>query len=207
MTMRKYFSIFPLLASLFILCACSENDEVNEFDNWQAQNQHYVDSIAQLADAGKDGWTKVLAFTLVSKEPRADFNNNQYIYIQKLENGTGTYHPQYNDSIRVHYMGRLIPSSSYSQGYIFGKSYSTYAFNEKVDVPTLMAVKQNVTGFATATMHMVEGDHWKLVIPYKLGYGDTEYTSAKIPGYSTLIFDVKLARVYKYRVDTNTAWY
>ena len=187
--------------------SCNEKDEVGEYDNWQARNQHYVDSIAALANAGTDGWTKMLAFNLVDSEVNPDLNTNHYIYIQKLEDGTGTRSPEYKDSIRVHYLGRLIPSTSYPQGFIFGKSYSTYTFNEETDVPVLMSVSQNVTGFATAVMHMVEGDRWKLVIPYYLGYGEDEYTLVSLPGYSALTFDVKLVRIYKYKIDTDTTWH
>ena len=195
------------ISFLFVLVSCKENEEVGEYDNWQARNQHYVDSIAALANAGTDGWSKMIAFHLADSEENPDWNTNHYIYIQKQESGTDTRQPEYNDSIRVHYLGRLIPSASYAQGYIFGKSYSTYTFNEDTDVPTLMAVKDNIVGFATATMHMVEGDRWKVVIPYYLGYGTDDNASANIPGYSALIFDVKLARIYKYQIDTDTTWY
>lgn len=53
---------------------------------------------------------------------------------------------------------------------------------------------------------MVEGDAWKIVVPYYLGYGENDYSSASIPGFSTLIFDIKLARIYRYKVDTDTSW-
>jgi FKBP-type peptidyl-prolyl cis-trans isomerase FklB len=68
----------------------------------------------------------------------------------------------------------------YPYGFNFGKSYSSSTLNETTDVPTLMAVNQNITGFATALMHMVEGDRWKIYIPYYLGYGkdDVEHLCA-----------------------------
>ena len=196
-----------MLAFLF-LCSCSENNEVGEYDNWQARNQHYVDSIAALADAGKYGWTKIVAYNLMTREARPDLTNNHYIYVQKLEDGAGERHAEYNDSVRVHYMGRLIPSASYTQGYVFDKSYSTYAFNEETDVPKLMAAAKNmITGFATAVMSMVEGDHWKVVIPYYLGYNPTVNPSSIVPDYSALIFDIKLVRIYRYKIDTDTTWH
>lgn len=205
--MKKVFYILPILATLFVLSSCQENDEVGEYDNWQSRNQHYVDSIAALANAGTNGWSKIVAFNLVDSVASRSHNNNYYIYVQKLENGTGTRNPEYNDSIRVHYLGRLIPSTTYPQGYVFGKTYSTYTFNEATDVPTVMGVNGNATGFATAVMHMVEGDNWRVVVPYYLGYGTEDYTTAAIPAYSTLIFDVKLARIYKYKIDTDTTWH
>ena len=205
--MKRLFYILPILATLLFLMSCSENEEAGEYDNWQARNQQYVDSIAQLANSGRNGWSKMVAFNLVDSVESLNPNNNHYIYIQKLEQGTGETRPLYTDSVRVHYMGRLIPSPSYPQGHIFGKSYSTYEFNEATDVPALMAVNENIIGFSTALMHMVEGDRWKIVIPYYLGYGELTSTITGIPGYSALTFDVKLARIYKYKGSDNSTWH
>lgn len=205
--MKKSLYIFTLLAAFLALSSCSESEEVGEFDNWKERNQLYVDSIAHLANTSTDGWTKIVAFNLSEEVEKANPNNNHFVYIQKIENGAGETCPLYNDSIRVHYLGRLIPSSTYPQGYVFGKSYSTYTLNEATDVPTLLAVNQNVDGFATAVMRMVEGDVCKIVIPYYLGYGESGNSSGGVPGYSALIFDVKLARIYKYKIDTDTTWH
>ena len=204
--MKKILYILPMLA-LLVLASCSEKDEVGEYENWQARNLHYVDSIANLANNGTNGWSKMIAYNLVSTTENPDLDNTHYIYIQKLEDGTGTRMPEYNDSIRVHYLGRLIPSTSYSQGYVFGKSYSTYTFNEATDVPAIMGVSGNATGFTTAVMNMVEGDRWRVVVPYYLGFGTEDYLTASIPAYSTLIFEMKLARIYKYKIDTDTTWH
>ena len=205
--MKKLFHLLPLFAALIFLASCNEKNEADEYENWQARNQHYVDSIAVLAANGTDGWTRILSYKLVEKEGES-LTNNCYIYVQKLENGDGERKPEFNDSVRAHYLGRLIPSASHAQGTVFGRSYKTYALNEETDVPALLpAAGNNVVGMATAFMHMVEGDRWKVVIPYDLGYGESTYSTAGIPGYSTLIFDVKLARIYRYQIDTDTTWH
>lgn len=203
--MKRIFYILSLFA--IFLSSCKENEEANEYDNWKARSQHYVDSIAALANEGTDGWTKILAYSLVSTEENPDQDVNHYVYVKKMETGTGTEQPEFNDSVRLHYLGRLIPSASYEQGYIFGKSYSTYTLNEPTDVPALLSVSENVVGVATALMHMKVGDRWKLVLPYYLGYGTESNSTGTIPAYSTLIFDVKLARIYKYKIDTDTTWH
>lgn len=200
--------ILSLLALLFAFCSCSETEEVGEHDNWKERNQHYVDSIASMANSGRDGWSKILAFHLNDSVESLNPNNNHYIYVKKMESGSGTLKPLYSDSVRVHYLGRLIPTTDYPQGYIFDKSYTGYTLNEATDVPSAFGVKNVVPGFTTALMHMVEGDSWKVVIPYYLGYGEeTSSSSSKLEGYSALIFDMKLARIYRYQIDTNTSWH
>lgn len=194
------------LAVLLLCASCEEKEEAGEYDNWQVRNEAYVDSIAQLARAGAGDWTMVKIFNRGDSLDLAAANQ-YYVYVQKLEDGTGTRSPLYNDSVRVHYSGRLIPSDSYPLGYNFGKSYSGSVLNEATDVPTLMGVNQNVNGFATALMHMVEGDNWRVVIPWQQGYGSSANSTASIPAYSTLIFEMKLARVYRYHIDTDTSWW
>lgn len=189
------------------LTSCTEKEEIGEFHNWEARNVAFIDSIAKVCDANVDGkWMRVCAFNLDSVAESQAHNNLHYVYIHKEGDGQGTYTPWFNDSIRVHYLGRLIPTASYNEGYVFGKSYSTYTLNEATDVPAIMAVNQNVIGFATAAMRMKEGDSWRLYIPYYLGYGTSQGASTSIPGYSTLIFDVKMVKIYKFKEDTNTGW-
>lgn len=205
----KIFASFLVLSLVLFtptfFSSCEEKEDVGEWDNWQTRNENYIDSIASVAKKSSD-WTVLPAFNL-GDNFGLDSDSKYYVYIQKLEAGTGTYKPMYNDSIRVHYSGRLIPTSSYSDGYNFGKSYSTSTLNLETDVPTLMCVNQNVIGFATAVMNMVEGDRWRIVVPSYLGYGDSDNTTASIPAGSALIFDVQLAKIYKYGIDTDTSWW
>lgn len=196
-----------MLCLTCLISSCEEKEEEGEYDNWQARNEAYVDSIARVARANADGrWTVLKVFT--RGDSLGDSGDNRYyVYVHKLEEGTGTESPLYNDSVRVHYSGRLVPSASYPQGYNFGKSYNGLELDESTDVPTLLAVNQNVTGFATALMNMVVGDDWLVVVPWQIGYGSSANTTGSIPAYSTLIFEMRLARIYRYGIDTDTSWW
>lgn len=206
----KRTSLLPGLVLLCLVCllsSCQEKEEEGEYDNWQTRNEAYVDSIARVARANADGrWTVLKVFTRGDSLDDSG-ENRYYVYVHKLADGTGTQSPLYNDSVRVHYSGRLVPSTSYPQGYNFGKSYNGLELNEATDVPTLLAVNQNVTGFATALMNMVVGDDWLVVVPWQLGYGSSANTTGSIPAYSTLIFEMRLARIYRYGIDTDTSWW
>ncbi|MBQ0021732.1 MAG: FKBP-type peptidyl-prolyl cis-trans isomerase [Prevotellaceae bacterium] len=207
--MKRILYILSFLTFSFSLLtfttSCSESEEASEYDNWQERNQHYVDSISALAINGVDGWSRMLAYNLSDSELFMP-NNNQCIYIKKIAKGTGTVKPLSYDYVRVHYLGRLISSSTHPQGFVFDKSYKDYTLNEATDVPSLFQPYSTVVGFGTAMMNMVEGDHWKVVIPYYLGYGESSNNSS-IPAYSTLIFDIKVARIYPFKADVNTDWY
>ncbi len=201
--MRYFFPLIALFALLSVT-SCDEKEEVGEYDDWQNRNTEFVDSIATLANAGTDGWSKLQSITL-SDNLGTDADNKYYIYVQKLENGAGTYNPHDADSVRVHYCGRLIPTSTYPAGEVFDKSYSGAVLNEATDVPALLRTIGTVPGFATALENMVEGDRWKVVIPSYLGYGSSGNSS--IPAYSTLVFDMKLARIYPFGSGENTSWH
>jgi FKBP-type peptidyl-prolyl cis-trans isomerase FklB len=203
----KPLSLLTLVALVLCLFSCKEQSEAGEYDNWQARNDHYIDSIAQVCRLNADGqWVAFRSYDL-GTSVKEDTDTRHYIYVHKESAGTGTYLPRNNDSIRVHYSGSLIPTETYAQGYNFGRSYYGYTLDETLDVPALMGVNGTVSGFKTAVMNMVEGDKWRIYVPYFLGYGAAEQTTTHIPAYSTLIFDVKLARIYRYKIDTDTKWW
>jgi FKBP-type peptidyl-prolyl cis-trans isomerase FklB len=130
----------------------------------------------------------------------ADLNN--YIIVHVLERGNSTSgSPLYTDSVMVNYRGRLIPSATYTAGYLFDRSYSG-AYNPQTMNPAKFAVSGLVDGFTTALLHMSVGDRWEVYIPYKLGYGTEKAPKSEIPGYSTLIFDIGLAGYYRPKAPT-----
>lgn len=175
------------LSVLFGLTSCEETTDVGEFDNWQSRNTQFIDSIAGVARANTYGdWKVILADGL---DPMKQWGNDCYVYCQVIEEGSGTEHPLFTDSVVVNYSGRLMPSATYPDGFLFDSSYSG-DFNPSFNVPVVMPLSGTVPGFCTAVQDMVDGDRWKVYIPYQLGYG--ENASSSIPAYSTLIFDINL---------------
>ncbi len=207
--MKKIFNILLLLAvssSLLTLVSCSETEEITDYDNWEVRNQLYIDSIAQECEKNTDGkWLKICAYKFDEKIEELNKNKNHYIYVHKDVEGKGTYSPLFNDTVRIHYKGQLIPSPAYPTGYVFDRSYTGYTLNEDIDVPSKFGVNNVGVGFSTALMYMVEGDQWKVYIPSYLAYGQ-DGTSTIHPN-SALIFDIKLAKVYKFGMDEDTTWY
>ena len=186
--MKSIKILFTLtLSVLFGLTSCEETTDVGEFDNWQSRNTQFIDSIAGVARANTYGdWKVILADGL---DPMKQWGNDCYVYCQVIEEGNGTEHPLFTDSVVVNYSGRLMPSATYPDGFLFDSSYSG-DFNPSFNVPVGMPLSGTVPGFYTAVQDMVAGDRWKVYIPYQLGYG--EKVSASIPACSTLIFDINL---------------
>lgn len=189
----KNIKLFSLLAAmLLVFASCEEVDEVPEFNNWQARNTQYIDSIADVARSGEGEWKVFLATGL---DESKEWDNQYYVYCNVIQAGNGTESPTYTDTVSVNYKGRLIPSKTYPQGYIFDSSYDG-ELEPEFDVPVKLKLSGTVPGFSTALQHMVagttnsNGDIWRIYIPYALGYAAN--ATSGIPAYSTLIFDVNL---------------
>ena len=180
MNIKHY--IFVCL-SLLALASCSEKDDtVEEYADWQNKNEQYFETAYLAHDYD---------FTLrkYSLGESATAAHTDYVLVKVLQEGSGASSPYQTDSVTVHYRGHLIPSTTYTEGYEFDKSY-TGTFDEELSVPSQFAVSAVVAGFSTALQRMHRGDYWRVVIPYQLGYGTTDNSS--IPAYSTLIFEMKL---------------
>lgn len=185
------FSALLLMATAAV--SCSEDDNtVEEFPNWQETNTAYFNDVLATARANADGSWKV--FKTWSKEDTIQGIPADYIAVKVLEEGTGSGCPMYTDSVRLHYRGRLIPSTSYADGFVFDETYDG-EFSPETCTPVSMLTMNTVDGFATALQHMHIGDRWKVYIPYQLAYGTSDYNN--VPAYSTLVFDLYLCGYYR----------
>ena len=181
-----------MLSALFGLTACDESNEVGEFDNWQQRNTQFIDSIAAVARANAyDDWKVFLAQGLDTAKV---WGNEYYVYCRVVEEGCGTAHPLYTDNVVINYSGRLMPSATYKDGYIFDSSYSG-ELDPAFNVPVTLPLSGTVEGFCTAVQQMTDGDIWEVYIPYQLGYGAKG--SSGVPAYSTLIFDINLVSFHR----------
>ena len=170
------------------LSSCSENtDESQEYADWQLRNDVFFDSLEDSLAAAPAVWKKFKSYA--KDQSLAKGENTDCIYVKVLETGIGTENPMATDSVRVSYEGRLIPSATYPNGYVFDtRAYGTYELS--TSATSRFLASNNIEGFTTALLHMHRGDQWRVYIPYALGYGATQ--SNKIPAYSTLIFQMSL---------------
>lgn len=200
MRLSKFtYFLLAFLAPLF-LASCSEEDNtVEEFPDWENTNNAYFASLYNYAAGVTDGSWKVIKNFTFNDDIEATAENS--IVVEVLEAGTGSGCPMYTDSVLVDYRGRLLPSTSYEDGYVFDQSYDG-DYNPATAKPAKLYVGGVVDGFATVLQYMHIGDHWRVYIPYQLGYGEVD--NGDIPAYSTLVFDIALRAYYRAGTPTDS---
>ena len=201
-------SIFWLMGLLFsvslAVTSCEETDGVvDPYFNWQERNELYIDSIARVANAnlGNEVGQWKAVHTYKFNPPINDLNPDvrDYVYCRILEKGMGTVKPLYSDSVAAHYRGQLIPLYD-GQKVVFDQSFQG-ELKEDLAVPVTFGLWEGVggviEGWSSALPQMVEGDRWEVHIPYQLGYGI--YGKGEVPGYSALVFDIQLVKIFTNR--------
>lgn len=197
MKKNRFYVLLMTIVSAVAITSCSESDDTpEEFPQWEKRNAEYFVNVYTQARTSTDGsWRVIKAWSM--EDTIAGLPTN-YIVVKVLNKGTGSGCPMFTDSVRVSYRGRLTPSTTYPEGYVFDESYSG-EYSPQTATPVTMAVSAVVDGFSTALQNMHIGDHWRVYIPQQLGYGTSDQSS--IPAYSTLIFDIALSAYYRPGTD------
>lgn len=191
----KCFLALLAFCSLFLVSCKESDDSVEEFANWQETNEAYVNNL--YSRAVKTGEPVKGSLTAIKKwsynGENSDLHNGagDYIYVEVLNEGDGTISPIYTDTVRVHYQGRLLPSASYANGYVFKQSW-VGEYDTNTNVPEKFALYAKGDGIATALQRMHKGDRWKIYVPYELGYVSSSSEAISLPNYSVQVFDITL---------------
>lgn len=194
----KYY-MFAGMMAMVSLTSCSEDtDEDTTYANWQERNVKAFNDTLKMARSNTADWKVLLKYSYVgqtsSSSNKLVYNDEDYIAARVLKSGTDTMHVMSTDSVVVHYAGYLI------NGHCFNKSW-TGKFSELTARPSKNSVLGFIDGFSTALLSMHKGDEWEVYIPYSLAYGasdqGTKGTSAYIPAYSTLKFNIKLVGIFR----------
>lgn len=190
-----------------VLVSCEEVEEVSEYDNWQARNVAFADSLNNLAGNNfvysEEQVLAVPVGTLFALKDEFSSTNKTacYVYCKKItENNTEGKRPVYTDSFSAYYYGTLINGERFD-GNFTGYSatdrgtLSTTAKQPTVyDSPSTFSISGSlISGWKTAVQFMRTGERWMVYIPYQSAYGVSE--NGTIPGYSLLTFDLLLSEV------------
>ncbi|KAA6338167.1 FKBP-type 22 kDa peptidyl-prolyl cis-trans isomerase [termite gut metagenome] len=187
--------IYWLLPLLPVFMACEETVEVGKYDNWQARNEAFIDSLQQVYDAKTD---PELLSVIDSRD------KSQRLFFKKLPGSTVKENksPFLTDSVDTFYRGMLInekvfakaPSPKYyttlyKELDVFDSNFSEDNPSE-FNNPATFGVSMVVSGWIEILQRMKVGERWEIYIPWRSAYGSQAYQT--IPGYSTLIFDIQL---------------
>ena len=115
--------LFAIHCSLFTVSCSEDSDEEDEYANWQERNESTIN-----AWAANNAYTKILTYSK-TEGVTPSLQNSDYIYVEKLETGSGTESPIFTDTVRVAYRGRFIPTQSYPEGYVFDQSLTCHPVN------------------------------------------------------------------------------
>lgn len=200
------------------LAACSSEESIwDPYSNWQSRNDAWFE---QVSDSARTAIAKAKAqygdqweehcewrqFKTLRKS--ADYNTgnpHDSICVKIVQRGdknaAGAISPFYNDTIYSSHRAWLMNTTyenadgtHYDRMRVISQTY--YGdFNAEVCAPVKMSVASTIDGFSTALQYMIPGDDWYIYIPQELGYG----ANAKdmIPAYSTLLYRLHVAAVYR----------
>ena len=112
------------------------------------------------------------------KEGITKLKSGMLVEILKTSDNANAKSPKESDACEVTYSGTLKDGTPFDSG------------------TTTFAPNQVIKGWTEAMQLMVEGDKWKLHIPYELAYG-SRGSPPKIPPYAPLVFDIEIHKVNK----------
>jgi FKBP-type peptidyl-prolyl cis-trans isomerase FklB len=178
--MKKFFyTVILAVMAVTMLDSCLGNNVFDEYKNWREKNDEWFN---EQAASGK--YTKVTAPWDPSATVLMRWHNDRNLTKDNLV-------PLITSTVDVKYYLRLCDGTPVD---------SSYYMTSPADSIYRSIVNQNVEGWMLALTNMHVGDSCTVIIPYQQAYGSTKRSDVLIP-YSSLMFDVKLVNIYKYKTN------
>lgn len=124
------------------------------------------------------------------KEVTARDGSKTELQYKILKSGPPGPSPKKEDTVEVHYVGRLIDGTEFDN-------------SVKRGFPATFGVTDVLTGWTEALQMMKAGDKWEIFLPPGLAYG--EFPTPHIGPNSTLIFDIELLSFFTPKPKSPTA--
>ena len=178
--MKKFFyMVIMAVVAITMLDSCLGNNVYDEYKDWREKNDEWY---SQQAASGQ--YTKVTAAWDPSANVLMRWHNDRQLTKDNLM-------PLITSTVDVKYYLRLYDGTPVD---------SSYYMTSPADSIYRSMVNQNVEGWMIALTNMHVGDSCTVVIPYPQAYGSTKRSDVLIP-FSSLVFDVKLVDIYKYKTN------
>lgn len=197
---RKILCFLLPLTALF-LASCEEVQEAGKYDNWQARNEAFIDSIARetgglIIDSEEKVSAVEVGRLFAIPTTAGTMSGDQYVYCKKITANPDGRRPLYTESVSAYYYGTLITGDRFDGNFIGYSALDQGTLNAtdkaptEFDVPSEISVSGVIAGWTAALQLMKTGERWMVYLPYQSAYGTSG--SGSIPGYSALAFDIIL---------------
>lgn len=198
---KKLLFVLPLVTLFFV--SCEEVQEASKYDNWQARNEAFIDSLSRepnvfVATEVDVDRMQVGELFRIKDDLASTTAQEVYIYCKKIVANTEGQRPIYTETVSTYYYGTLITGDKFDGTF---NGYS--AIDQEIPSPPDKVVTEFDwtadfaidnsslrTGWKAALQLMRTGERWMLYIPYQSAYGTSG--SKSIRGYSALAFDLIL---------------
>ena len=178
--MKKFFyTILLAVVAITMLDSCLGDDMYDKYKDWREANDEWFE---RQASSGQ--YTLVTAPWDPSARVLIRWHNDTMLT-------TGNLKPLITSTTDVKYYLSLYDGTPVDSSYnIISPADSIYR----------SMVNENVEGWMIALTRMHVGDSCTVITPYQQGYGSTMRSDVLLP-FSTLVFDVKLVDIYKYKAN------
>ena len=191
--------LLPLAALL--LASCEEVQEASKYDNWQARNEAFIDSIARetgglIIDSEEKAAAVEVGRLFAIATTAGTMSGDQYVYCKKITANPEGRRPLYTESVSAYYYGTLITGDRFDGNFTGYSALDQGTLNAtdkaptEFDAPSEFSVSGVIAGWTAALQLMKTGERWMVYLPYQSAYGTSG--SGSIPGYSALAFDIIL---------------
>ena len=178
--MKKFlYTVIMAILAITSLNSCLGNSIEDEYKDWREKN---VAWFQQQASSGQ--YTMLTAPWDPSAKTLIRWHNDTM-------QTKGNLKPLITSTIDVKYHLSLYDGSPVD---------SSYLMTSPADSVYRTVLNQTVEGWMIALTRMHVGDSCTVIVPYPQGYGSTKMSDLLVP-YSTLVFDVKLVDIYKYKTN------
>ncbi|MBR5674452.1 MAG: FKBP-type peptidyl-prolyl cis-trans isomerase [Muribaculaceae bacterium] len=178
--MKKFlYTVIMAVMAITMLDSCLGTSLEDEYKDWREKNEAWFQ---QQASSGQ--YTMLTAPWDPSAKTLIRWHNDTMLTKGNLK-------PLITSTVDVKYHLSLYDGSPVD---------SSYVLTSPADSVYRTVVKQTVEGWMIALTRMHVGDSCTVIVPYPQGYGSTKMSDLLVP-YSTLVFDVKLVDIYKYKAN------
>ena len=178
--MKKFFyTVIMAVTALAMLESCLGKSIYDEYKDWRQTNDKWFE---QQVASGQ--YTMLTASWDPSARTLIRWHNDTMLTQGNLK-------PLITSTVDVKYQLKLYNDT------VVDSSYSSTSPADSVFRTALNSV---VEGWMIALTHMHVGDSCTIIIPYQQGYGSSKMSETLKP-YSTLVFDIKLVDIYKYKTN------